>query len=42
MSVLMTSVPVAQVRKWGGAIASGALSYAAARVARISHQQRPR
>jgi hypothetical protein len=41
MSVLMMSVPVAQVRKWGGACASGALSYAAARVARIVLQREP-
>ena len=41
MSVLMTSVPVAQVRKWGGACASGALSFAAARVARIVLQREP-
>jgi len=41
MSVLMTSVPVAQVRKWGGASASGALSFAAARVARIVLQREP-
>ncbi|WP_154667969.1 hypothetical protein [Pseudoduganella violaceinigra] len=41
MSVLMTSVPVAQVRKWGGAYASGALSFAAARVARIVLQREP-
>ena len=41
MSVLMTSAPVAQVRKWGGASASGALSFAAARVARIVLQREP-
>jgi hypothetical protein len=41
MSVLMTSVPVAQVRQWGGACASGALSFAAARVARIVLQREP-
>jgi hypothetical protein len=41
MSVLMTSVPVAQVRKWGGASATGALSFAAARVARIVLQREP-
>ena len=41
MSVLMTSAPLAQVRKWGGASASGALSFAAARVARIVLQREP-
>lgn len=41
MSVLMTSAPVAQVRQWGGASASGALSFAAARVARIVLQREP-
>src|SRR5213075_1586042 len=41
MSVLMTSAPLAQVRKWGGACASGALSFAAARVARIVLQREP-
>jgi hypothetical protein len=42
MSVLITSAPVAQVRQWGGACASGALSFAAARVARIVLQREPR
>lgn len=41
MPALMTSVPVAQVRRWGGACASGALSFAAARVARIVLQREP-
>jgi hypothetical protein len=41
MSVLMTSAPVAHVRQWGGACASGALSFAAARVARIVLQREP-
>ena len=41
MASLMTSVPLAQVRQWGGACASGALSFAAARVARIVLQREP-
>lgn len=41
MSVLMTSAPMAQVRQWGGACASGALSFAAARVARIVLHREP-